>query len=728
MTGSNVFSRPGRLVLLAVLLLSPLTVLSQPEDYVWETAGGNSSESMPCGGGDIGLNVWTEQGDVVMYVCRSGSFDENNTLLKAGKLRLRVEDAKAQHSYRQTLHLNDGMMTLACKNHTVTIWVDVNKPIVHVEVDAPHPIQAHMSYESWREHDHAVGRQEAQQCSYKWTAPKDLVTTADTIRHTPDYVEFYHENSAVTVFDKTVAQQGLQTVSTTLYNPLNHLISGGRLRGMTDKATRHHHFQLTLCNKQGSYEEWEQALSATEHEVRLKRDRQATRQWWNAFWQRSWIRCGGEARELSRNYTLFRYMLGCNAHSQWPTKFNGGLFTFDPKWVDSKSDFTPDYRRWGGGTHTAQNQRLVYWPLLASGDYDLMLPQFDFYNRLLATAETRSRIYWGHEGACFVEQLENFGLPNPAEYGSKRREGFDPGLEYNAWLEYEWDTVLEFCQMILLAHDYGGIDIDRYLPMVKSCLRFFDEHYRYLAMRRGNKALDGNGKIVIYPGSACETYKMAYNPSSTIAALRTVTETYMQLVDTTGMTAWRDRIPPLPLRNIDGHTMIAPAVVWERVNNVETPQLYAVFPWRIYGVGRDSIDIALNTYLYDPDALRFRSSEGWKQDNIWAACLGLTDEARRLTKEKLSNGPYRFPAFWGPGFDWSPDHNWGGSGMIGLQEMLLQEVGDTIVLFPAWPREWDVSFKLHASKQTTVEVDYRDGEIKKMVVNPSREVVVWKAP
>ncbi len=66
--------------------------------------------------------------------------------------------------------------------------------------------------------------------------------------------------------------------------------------------------------------------------------------------------------------------------------------------------------------------------------------------------------------------------------------------------------------------------------------------------------------------------------------------------------------------------------------------------------------------------------------------------------------------------------------MIGLQEMLLQEMGDTIVLFPAWPREWDVSFKLHASKQTTVEVDYRDGEIKKMVVNPSREVVVWKAP
>ncbi len=38
--------------------------------------------------------------------------------------------------------------------------------------------------------------------------------------------------------------------------------------------------------------------------------------------------------------------------------------------------------------------------------------------------------------------------------------------------------------------------------------------------------------------------------------------------------------------------------------------------------------------------------------------------------------------FWGPGYDWTPDHNWGGSGMIGLQEMLLQTNGNLILLFP----------------------------------------------
>lgn len=85
---------------------------------------------------------------------------------------------------------------------------------------------------------------------------------------------------------------------------------------------------------------------------------------------------------------------------------------------------------------TAQNQRLVYWPMLKSGDFDLMKSQFDFYLRLLPTAEARTRTYWGHAGACFTEQMENFGLPNPAEYGFKRPESYDRGWN----IMHGWNT------------------------------------------------------------------------------------------------------------------------------------------------------------------------------------------------------------------------------------------------------------------------------------------------
>ena len=142
--------------------------------------------------------------------------------------------------------------------------------------------------------------------------------------------------------------------------------------------------------------------SGNAFEPDTENDRKSSRSWWNNFWIRSFIESDSEqAGNIAHNYTLFRYMLGCNAYGTYPTKFNGGLFTFDPVTVDANQAFTPDYRKWGGGTMTAQNQRLVYWGMLKSGDFDMMPAQFDFYRRMLDNAELRSLVYWGHSGGCF---------------------------------------------------------------------------------------------------------------------------------------------------------------------------------------------------------------------------------------------------------------------------------------------------------------------------------------
>ena len=656
------------------------------------------------------------------------------------------------------------------------MWADVYHPVVHVEITNAQPLRTEVSYENWRYKERMIRKGEGQQCSYKWAPPKGAVTTADFVslsskRELPGMTKkenlllFYHRNPEQTVFDIVVAQQGMENVKSQMMNPLKHLTFGGYLfgdnleyTGTTDniyagtdyrawnfrssKVSRKEQFCIVLHTEQtATVEQWEQDLQINLQRIApqgkisskiVSQDKKQTRLWWNAFWQRSFIEPIGDTenkndsdiKEITRNYTLFRYMLGCNAYGSVPTKFNGGLFTFDPCHIDEKQAFTPDYRKWGGGTMTAQNQRLVYWPMLKSGDFDMMSSQFDFYNRMLKNAELRTQVYWQHNGACFCEQIENYGLPNPAEYGFKRPEWFDKGVEYNAWLEYEWDTILEFCQMILETKNYANADITPYLPLIESSLTFFDEHYRQLASRRGRKALDGNGQLVLFPGSACETYKMTNNASSTIAALRTVLENYGKKDE------MLKTIPPIPLRYIEIKDSlnptaspelkqtISPAVSWERINNVETPQLYPVFPWRIYGVGKENLELARNTYFYDPEAIKFRSHVGWKQDNIWAACLGLTEEAKRLTLAKLSNGPHRFPAFWGPGYDWTPDHNWGGSGMIGLQEMLLQTNGEQILLFPAWSKEWDIHFKLHAPGETTVEATLKDGKVTDLKVLP----------
>ncbi len=647
----------------------------------------------------------------------------------------------------------------------ITVWVDVFRPVVHLDLTSHQPLTAQLSYESWRTQDRLLTPGEESTTSYKTLPGLRLVQRHDEVEFVGNALRFYHRNQDSTVFDYTIKQQGLATLKDSLWNPLRRLTFGGELQGTnmiphgstkglyqqtpftgwhltSRKPTRSAQMTLILHQQQAAtLADWQQGLEQQRNEANktAKMARNRSQHWWRQFWNRSYIIIQPQRSDTSaipwqvgRNYQLFRYMLGCNAYGSYPTKFNGGLFTYDPVWVKPELAFSPDFRAWGGGTFTAQNQRLVYWPLLKSGDVDLMKPQFDFYRRALPTAERRSRFYWGHAGACFSEQLENFGLPQAFEYlanqyifQTPRPDTYDKGVEYNHWLAYTWDTVLEFCLMILDAERFSGQDISLYLPLIESSVTFFDEHYQQVQRQRSTKSLDEQGHLVLYPGSAAETYKTAYNAVTTVAGLRAVLSRLLELSDHYLPTSKRvhyqamlSRMPPLPTRVMQGHLTLAPAQAWERINNVEIPQLYPVFPYSLYGLGKPDLALALNTWQYDTEAAKVKDYVGWKQDNIFCARLGLTEEAARLTGLKLRNSGRRFPAFWGPGFDWTPDHNWGGSGMIGLQEMLMQTDGRTIRLLPAWPRSWDVVFRLHAPYQTVVEGRVVNGQLKHLQVSP----------
>ncbi len=749
----------GKIVLLflcyAFVVKAQIPVLA---DYnpVWITQSVNASESMPLGGGDIGVNAWVEQGTLYFYFSRSGTFDEHNTLLKLGRVRvdLSPNPFKNNEGFQQELKLKDGYIHMAQNTVSITLWVDVFQPVIHFDLESKKPLNMKVSYESWRYKNREVKGKANNANSYKWAPQGKIITYKDSVAFKDNAVLFYHKNREHTVFDVAVKQQKMEAVKDSMLNPLKHLTYGGHLSGkylkpdgtyqgayqdtdfkgyrlVSTKCSKKHNFQIHLYTQQtDKIEVWKSGLKT--QLANYKKQHKKTIQWWHNFWDRSFIYTQKQNKsakdsvyQIGQNYQLFRYMLACNAYGEYPTKFNGGLFTYDPVYTKSDLKFTPDFRNWGGGTMTAQNQRLVYFPMLKSGDFDMMASQLDYYVSILKNAELRSQVYWNHKGAAFTEQLENFGLPNPSEYGWKRPSDYDPGMQYNAWLEYQWDTVLEFCKMMLAQKEYINADITKYHNFIISCLRFFEEHYQYLAKKRGRKTLDANTHLVLYPGSGVETYKMAYNANSTISALRVISKTLLEIseadlseTDLAFLKAFQAKIPPLNFRVIAGKKVLAPAKSWERINNTEAAQLYPVFPWGIYGLGLPDLEIAQNTWYYDSDLQKFRSHVGWKQDNILAARLGLTEEAAKYNLLKMANSGRRFPAFWGPGFDWVPDHNWGGSGMIGMQEMLLQEVGDKIYLFPAWPKDWNVHFKLHASKNTTVEAILENGEVTIMEVIP----------
>jgi hypothetical protein len=105
------------------------------------------------------------------------------------------------------------------------------------------------------------------------------------------------------------------------------------------------------------------------------------------------------------------------------------------------------------------------------------------------------------------------------------------------------------------------------------------------------------------------------------------------------------------------------------------------------------------------------------------ARFGLTANATNLTIDRWSNSEvFRFPVFKGPNFDWAPDINHFGVASIALQEMLLQTYAQNnteIRLLGAWPKEWDVNFKLYAPLNTTVEASVVGGEITSLTLTPS---------
>src|SRR5205809_1075833 len=110
---------------------------------------------MPCGGGDIGLNVWVENNELLFYVARSGTFDETNALLKLGRVRVKLSPYPFEgNSFQQQLVLKDGYVAIKAVNGklttNITAWVDVFSPTIHISINSNKAQTAEATYESWR--------------------------------------------------------------------------------------------------------------------------------------------------------------------------------------------------------------------------------------------------------------------------------------------------------------------------------------------------------------------------------------------------------------------------------------------------------------------------------------------------------------------------------------------------------------------------------------------------
>jgi len=290
---------------------------------------------------------------------------------------------------------------------------------------------------------------------------------------------------------------------------------------------------------------------------------------------------------------------------------------------------------------------------------------------------------------------------------------------------------LEYAWLMLRYHQFSGVELTDYLQFIEQSVIFYDEHYRFRCKQLTGKELDDNGKLAIYPANTLEYHPESRNPTSVIAGLRRILSELVILPEkytsATKKKRWQkilDRLPDMPIANSAefGGRYLKPSENYNHQSD-HCPEMYPLYPYQLYGLGLDDLELMKNTSLSTKTS-RYRIT-AWIQANIHAPRLGDTELAQKLNAEKMDNGPYRFPAFWPHDIDWAPDHNWGGAGMIGMQEMAMQthalpgERGK-IRLLPAWPKEWDVDFKMHAPYKTTVECKARSGKITSLKVTPKK--------
>ena len=365
--------------------------------------------------------------------------------------------------------------------------------------------------------------------------------------------------------------------------------------------------------------------------------------------------------------------------------------------------------------------------MLAAGDFDLMPPLFAMYRDMLKLATERTKKYYGHEGAFFPETLCFWGTYANSNYGWDRKDK-PLGLTDNRFIRRYWQGGLELTLMMLDYYHYTGdrqFLRDTGLPLAREIVKFFDQHWQ-----RGP-----DGKIKLHPAQALETYWDVVNPVPEIAGLDRVLQELLALPNDLATPAQRDHwkrirgdLPAMPIKRDDqgNRYMAAAQTISAKPRNAENVAMYAVFPYRLYGIGRPDLELMRYTYL---KARPFRGIyKCWHNDNVFAAWLGLTDEARTQLAQRFTlHGNYRFPAFYIRG-DWVPDHDNGGVAQQTIQAMLFQPVDDKIYLLPAWPKEWNVSFKLHAPKNTTVEARYRAGKITELKVHPRERLADIVSP
>lgn len=695
-------------------------------DFKYKGLMKSAMQSIPLGNGDLGANIWADENSVSILLSKTDAFSRLHRLLKTGYIRLKFPKGVLNENLCFHLVLNEGILKIHNKNIRIQIYADAFLPVYQIEVDGKFADKLCLEIVNYRAHPERLAHDDRSNYPLNCEADEDIGfdCTED------NDIVFTQEKSAIGQMHKNTTSLynfSLQHQHLADYPNKSDVLTGltfGFLAACNDMCADTN----TLTAKQGvknlsisihsltcaNAEEWMKKIKQIPES-----DIDRHKAYWRSVWEKSYVYISGnkKAENITQGYILQRYMNICAGKGRFPVKFNGSIFSCQPSPHNSENY---DYRLWGS-YYWFQNTRLIYWGMLFSGDYDLMLPFFRLYLDNLDFAKYRTEKYFGHSGAFYPETLSLFAAYSDANYGWNRNHLAD-GTTLNTYIRYYYCSGLELAFMMLLycrnAQDFDFLQ-NECLPFVKEILLFFYEHYK-----------QNDGPICFKPTSSLETWQNCINDTPNIAGMRAVCDfvLHMEQVPKNLMLLCKKIEASLPSVPVGRKHLCKTVLPFEKniekvKRNCENPELYTVFPYALYKIGNPDLKIGVSTFKMRAE----RASCGWQQHGVQAAFLGLRKSAYKeiVKNSENTNKGCIFPAFYGPNYDWLPDQDNGANLMMTITKSLVQENDEKIFLLPAWNKKLDVSFRLPVGNNF-INVTYQKGKKPKYSFDKPehREIII----
>lgn len=405
------------------------------------------------------------------------------------------------------------------------------------------------------------------------------------------------------------------------------------------------------------------------------------RDWWRAFWARSFIEIPDKV--IEKHWYAALYALGSCSRSG---KVAPGLWG---NWL------TTDTPNWHGDFHLNYNFQAPYYLVYGTNHADLSMPFYQAIGESMENGRAMAQRH-GWKGVHFPVCIGPWGLSPEDPDG-------DWGQRSNAAY-----AALNFIWYWQCTQDAEFLRQTGY-PYLREVAAFWED---YLKLEEG--------RYVIYNDSIHEGSGPDFNPLLSLGLVRTLFKNMLVMsvelgADEDKRAKWQDildKISAFPLQERNGRTVFRYSEKGMAWCDGNTLGIQHIFPAGAIGLESDPKLLEVSRKMIDA-MHRWTDNNGFS--SWYTACARVGYDPKRILKglrhecDKQS-APNLLLQYGGGGIE-------NCSGFLAINEMLLQSHEGVLRLFPCWPREMDARFgTLRAVGAFLVSAELKDGVISGVTI------------